>query len=46
MYNSIKLMKICRESIPEHTEKDIPDLVHDFIIDRWEEIKQAMGEEV
>lgn len=38
-----KLMKICK-NFPDVYEIDayLPDYVHDFILDYWEELKDAM----
>lgn len=42
---SKELMQICREGLPENSQDYIPDIVHDFIWDYWEELKDLLNED-
>jgi len=42
--NKEKLKKVM-EWLPENTEEYVPDLVHDFLLEKWDEIKEAMESE-
>jgi len=45
MKDSIKLMGICVSELPDTTEEYIPDLVHDFIWDNWEKLKELLNDD-
>lgn len=45
MRNSHKLMCLCQNELPNTTEEYIPDLVHDFIWDNWEALKEILNED-
>lgn len=42
MKDSLAIMDLCQTQLPEHTDGYIPDLVHDFIWDNWERLKEIL----
>lgn len=42
--NNKKLNEVMKW-LPENTEEYIPDLVHDFLLENWEKVKEAMESE-
>ena len=46
MKDSIELMKLCQNGwLPDNTDDYIPDIVHDFIWDNWDELKDILSDD-
>ena len=41
--DSKAIMRICQNGLPGNSDEWIPDLVHDFIFDNWDELKEILN---